>query len=388
MADMTHGWLDVTIGDLIELQRGIDITKKEQRPGRVPVVSSGGISSFHDTAAASGPGVVIGRKGTLGKVFFLETEYWPHDTTLWVRDFRGNDPKFIYYLLDSMDFKQLDVGSANPTLNRNHVHPIPVVVPPVVEQRAISGVLGALDHKIESNRRLRGILANISQVSLLVEVGEIVQASPGVSGGAEGLPLQGSDLRIVETGLRNDAGEKSFMYLATADVFDNEYRIGELGTREELPSRANMAPGSDRCWFARMKGTPKWLWTPTDYSDEWDSMILSTGFLGVESSESRLAPIVMTAIRTPEFQDAKNQLCNGTTMQSLNNDSAGQLVIRVPTDQSTLTRLSEDLRTNLLLEHQLNRQSMRLIGLRDTLMPELLSGRLRVKDAESMMENV
>ena len=61
MADIADGWLDVTIGDLIELQRGIDITKKEQRPGHVPVVSSGVISSFHDTAAVNGPGVVFGR---------------------------------------------------------------------------------------------------------------------------------------------------------------------------------------------------------------------------------------------------------------------------------------------------------------------------------------
>jgi type I restriction enzyme S subunit len=280
------------------------------------------------------------------------------------------------------------IGATMLNLNTEILSSVPLVLPPLNEQHAIAGVLGALDDKIGSNRRLKSNLSQLSRWSLMTEVGEVIQHMDGVNGSVQGLPLQGNDLRIVDTGIRNDSDARSFTYLATADVFDNEYRIGEQGTREELPSRANMEPGSDRCWFARMKATPKWLWTPTDYSEEWDSIILSTGFLGIEASDKRLSPIVMTAIRTPEFQDAKNQLCNGTTMQSLNNDSASQLLIRVPLNQSALATLSEVLRTNLLLEHQLNRQSMRLIGMREALLPELLSGRLRVKDAESMMENV
>ncbi len=143
---------------MITLQRGFDITKAHQRPGRVPVVSSGGISSYHDEAPAAGPGVVIGRKGALGKVFYLEGDYWPHDTTLWVKDFHGNDPRFAYYFLKTLDTLRLDVGSANPTLNRNHVHAQPVVWPPLPEQEIIAAILGALDDKIDSNRRLAGLL--------------------------------------------------------------------------------------------------------------------------------------------------------------------------------------------------------------------------------------
>ena len=152
------GWSLERIGDVITLQRGFDITKANQRPGRVPVVSSGGISSYHDQAAAAGPGVVIGRKGALGKVFYLEGDYWPHDTTLWVKDFHGNDPRFAYYFLKTLDTLRLDVGSANPTLNRNHVHALPVVWPPLPEQEIIAAILAALDDKIDSNCRLAGLL--------------------------------------------------------------------------------------------------------------------------------------------------------------------------------------------------------------------------------------
>ncbi len=147
-------WIDTTIGEQATLQRGIDITRAGQREGPVPVVSSGGVTSYHDTAAVSGPGVVLGRKGVVGSVYFVVCDYWPHDTTLWVKDFHGNDRRFVYYFFKWMAprIAKMDVGSANPTLNRNHVHPIEIRWPPVPEQRAIAHILGALDDKIELNR--------------------------------------------------------------------------------------------------------------------------------------------------------------------------------------------------------------------------------------------
>jgi len=158
-------WIQTTLGDQATLQRGIDITKVEQRPGKVPVISSGGISSYHDTVGVKGPGVVLGRKGVVGSVFYVEEDYWPHDTSLWVKEFHGNYPRFVYYFFKSVapQIARMDVGSANPTLNRNHVHPMPIVWPPLAEQKAIAGVLGALDDKIELNRRMNATLEAIAR---------------------------------------------------------------------------------------------------------------------------------------------------------------------------------------------------------------------------------
>ncbi len=162
---MSSEWKTSTIGEQVTLQRGIDITKAQQRPGIVPVVSSGGISSYHDTAYAKAPGVVLGRKGTIGTVFYITDDYWPHDTSLWVRDFHNNDPRFVYYFFKSMasDLAALDVGTANPALNRNHVHPIVVQWPELPEQRAIARILGALDDKIELNRRMNHTLEEMAR---------------------------------------------------------------------------------------------------------------------------------------------------------------------------------------------------------------------------------
>lgn len=163
---MSSEWVSTTIGEQLTLQRGFDITKATQQPGNVPVISSGGINSFHSTSMVAGPGVVLGRKGVVGSVYFVREDYWPHDTTLWIKNFHGNDEHFAYYffLAKVRELEQLDVGSANPTLNRNHVHPMKVMWPPLGEQKRIGEILGLLDDRITLLRETNATLEAIAQV--------------------------------------------------------------------------------------------------------------------------------------------------------------------------------------------------------------------------------
>lgn len=156
-------WTDAKLEDLAFFQRGFDITKKQQKPGDVPVVSSSGINSFHNESKLDGPGVIIGRKGTLGTVHFINRPYWPHDTTLWVRDFKGNNPRFVYYFLQVMGFERFDVGGANPTLNRNHIHALPIRKPSKQMQDRIVKVLSSYDGLIQNNRRRIALLEEASK---------------------------------------------------------------------------------------------------------------------------------------------------------------------------------------------------------------------------------
>ena len=157
------GTNDFILGDMITLQRGFDITKNEQDDGVYPVVSSSGISSYHSKYMVKGPGVVIGRKGTLGTAFYVPQDFWPHDTSLWVKDFKGNDPYYVYCLLSSLHLEKLDSGSANPTLNRNYVHQIHVRNISIEEQRRISNVIHCLDITVLNRNSICSILESMAK---------------------------------------------------------------------------------------------------------------------------------------------------------------------------------------------------------------------------------
>ena len=205
---MAGEWKVITIGEIATLQRGFDISKKEQTDGAVPVISSGGIGSYHDEAKHSGPGVLLGRKGTLGSVYWTDLPHWPHSTTLWVKDFHGNDPKFVYYFFKAMgpELLRMDVGAANPTLNRNHVHPLPALRPPIPTQRAIASVLGTLDDLIELNRETNELLEEMARALFK---SWFVDFDP-VRAKLEGRPPAGMDA-------------------ATAALFPDHFQDSELG---------------------------------------------------------------------------------------------------------------------------------------------------------------
>ena len=146
-------WKPAVLQDLVSLQRGFDITQAEQNEGDVPVISSSGLSSWHNEAMARGPGVIIGRKGSLGTVHFSENDFWPHDTTLWSKSLKGNNPRFVYYALKCLGLERFNVGGANPTLNRNHIHGLPIYLADRAIQDNIASALFAYDNLIENNRQ-------------------------------------------------------------------------------------------------------------------------------------------------------------------------------------------------------------------------------------------
>ena len=112
------------LGDIITLKRGYDLTANDRLEGQYPVISSAGISGYHSEYKVEGEGVVTGRYGTLGKMYFVDEKYWPHNTALYVQDFKGNDPKYIYYLLSCIGRIRTSDKSAVPGVNRNELHEI------------------------------------------------------------------------------------------------------------------------------------------------------------------------------------------------------------------------------------------------------------------------
>jgi type I restriction enzyme S subunit len=123
--------MDSELGDLLTLQRGFDLPTSARRPGPYPVIAASGSNGSHDEFMARGPGVTTGRSGVLGNVFYVHDDFWPLNTSLWVKEFKRSTPAYAFYLLRRLDFGLFNAGSAVPTLNRNHVHNLPTLMPPV-----------------------------------------------------------------------------------------------------------------------------------------------------------------------------------------------------------------------------------------------------------------
>ncbi|WP_207797739.1 restriction endonuclease subunit S [Aliarcobacter cryaerophilus] len=147
-------WEVVKLGKIAPLQRGYDLPTDSVQEGIYPVVYSNGILRFHNEYKAKAPGIVTGRSGTIGRVTYVEDNYWPHNTSLWVTNFYDNNPKFVYYMYINLDLTKFSAGSGVPTLNRNDVHIQDISLPPLKEQEKIAEILTTWDEAITKQTEL------------------------------------------------------------------------------------------------------------------------------------------------------------------------------------------------------------------------------------------
>lgn len=162
------GWDARALGDVCTLQRGFDLPVQDRKSGSAPLISSSGPIAYQADAPVRAPGVVTGRSGSIGKVFWVSEDFWPLNTTLYVKDFHGNDPRFIFRLLQSFDLARFAGGAGVPTLNRNSVHSVVVRVPPsVCEQQHVAAQIDALeeerDQMFDLAKRKLALMAELRQ---------------------------------------------------------------------------------------------------------------------------------------------------------------------------------------------------------------------------------
>lgn len=152
MSRVPDGWTNSQLSNLATLQRGFDLPVQQRRNGEIPIYASNGVVGVHSESKVVGPGVVTGRSGTIGKVHFVDQDFWPLNTTLYVKDFHGNHPQFVAQFLDSFDLLSLASGTGVPTLNRNDVHVSKIVIPPLPEQKKIAAILSSVDEAIAATQ--------------------------------------------------------------------------------------------------------------------------------------------------------------------------------------------------------------------------------------------
>ena len=158
-------WQQTTLGKVLTLQRGYDLPSHQRVSGKYPIVSSSGITDYHNQYKVDPPGVITGRYGTIGEVYYIDERFWPLNTTLFVKDFKGNDVRFISYLLESLNIKELNVAGAVPGVNRNHLHMLKVSLPRLPTQQKIAKILSNYDDLIENNLKRIKLLEESSRLT-------------------------------------------------------------------------------------------------------------------------------------------------------------------------------------------------------------------------------
>ena len=156
-------WAAGELGDYLTLKRGHDLPNGSRKAGDIPVVSSSGFTGLHNEAKAEPPGVVTGRYGTIGEVFYVDQPYWPLNTALYIIDFKGNNPRFISYFLRSHLKNYKSEKAAVPGVDRKVLHKLPAKCPDTQIQQSIVRILSAYDDLIENNRRRIGLLEDAAR---------------------------------------------------------------------------------------------------------------------------------------------------------------------------------------------------------------------------------
>ena len=145
-----EGWSRTNINEILTFHRGYDLTKNEMKAGRYPVVGSTMVIGYHNEFKIKGPGIVTGRSGSLGKYQFIWDNFWPHNTSLYISDYKDHNIFFVYSLLQTVDFASLNNGGAIPTLNRNVLSNIEVIEPTDELQEMFAKIAEAQYRKIRN----------------------------------------------------------------------------------------------------------------------------------------------------------------------------------------------------------------------------------------------
>lgn len=353
-------WQAIRLGDFAPFQYGKALPERNRRPGNVAVYGSNGVVGSHDTPLIDRSMVVIGRKGSIGEVHFSPQGGWPIDTTFYVTAGQGRDIRFTYYLLRTLGMQHMSSDSAVPGLNREAAHNLVVQIPPLCEQRAIAEVLGALDDKIEANRKLAersdelaaALVSNTARARRQVEeVATVImgQSPPGSTYNEEGIGLpfyQG----------RRDFGFRSPVPRVWCSAPSRIAEPDDVLVSVRAPV-GSLNVATETCAIGR----------------------------GIAALRSTNFPSVLYHVLAADSSVWHPYESEGTVFGSIGRSQLQKMVIEWPTGEiSELEKVIKPLDKTVAAATE---ENSALANLRDTLLPKLMSGELRVRDAERLVED-
>lgn len=361
-------WEKKPLTDFIWFQRGFDLPKDKFVDGEFPVVGSTSILGYHTEAKVIAPGIVTGRSGTIGQFQFLKNDFWPHNTSLWVKEFYGNDERFAFYLLHTLDFISLNGGGAVPSLNRNFLSSINVNIPPLHTQRKIASILSAYDDLIENNLKRIKLL----EEKAFLRYKEIVRSEKMAEFFIEEVcdTLGGG---TPATGDRRFWDEGDILWFSPTDLtkhnsivlLNSDKKITELGLQK---SSAKLVP-------------PKTILMTSRASIGYFGLInkpasTNQGFINIIPFNENHRAYMLFDLKNRKEEIIGN--ANGSTFLEISKGKFRQMKIRLPKDEKVLIEFEKEFEILFNLIENLLKQNTKLLEARDIILPRLMSGQIEV----------
>jgi len=376
------------LGNIINLKYGKGLSEGERIDGNYPVYGSSGIIGYHNKFYTNGPGIIVGRKGSIGAVYWSDKDFFPIDTVYYVDNKIDNDLRYLYYLLKFLPLDKQNSDVSVPGLNRSRALNLSFYYEDnYLKQNKIAGVISTYDDLIDTNRRRIQLLEESAR--LLYREWFVYFRFPGhekvkiVDRDGRKMPVEWEYLPFTKIKIFKKAplGVPVFtdirQYYQTSEI--NGTTITGDGVEvnyENRPSRANITPRINTVYFAKMKDTDKVLYFNKGNSFLLEKILLSTGMVGFTTDKKYLG-FLFGFLKSYEFVQYKNNFATGATQVSLNNASLKKIKVLFPTQN--LVELYSEI-VNPLLEEcsYLRCQTQKLAQARDLLLPRLMNGTIEV----------
>lgn len=390
---MSNNWKTYKLEKVATLQRGFDLPNTKRIKGKYPVIAASGFSTWHNEFKVKGPGVTTGRSGTLGQVQYVEDDFWPLNTSLWVKDFNGNDERFIYYFLQTLNFEEYNSGTSVPTLNRNDVHKLDVTIPDITEQKSIASILSAIDDKIENNLAINKTLEEMAMALYKhwfvdfgpFQEGEFVESELGrIPKGWEVKRLE-NFVEVLSKGttprMKDVEGlERKIPFLKVKDIkSDGEININGL---ELIPEETHLKDLKRSILFENdllfsIAGTIGRVSIVTEKLNN-SNCNQALAFIRLKERE-KFKAIIYYWLKSDDVQNKiQNSIVQGV-QANVSLTVLKELELIEPSNEILIDFANK---VNPILEHVLKNQkeNQTLTQLRDTLLPKLISGEVRLKE--------
>ncbi|HEX8173981.1 MAG TPA: restriction endonuclease subunit S [Pyrinomonadaceae bacterium] len=375
-------WEVKKLSDFVSLRRGHDLTESERTLGNIPVMSAAGQYGFHNIAIAKGPGVVVGRSGaSFGQVHFCESDYWPHNTALYVTDFHNNCPRFVYYRLKNINFSRYNTGGAQPSLNRNFISSILIQLPEFDEQQAIAGALSDIDTLTTTLDQLITKKRNIKQGAIQ----QLLTAQTRLAGftdkwdkrrlgeiGNTYIGLSGKSKRDFEDG--------NLPYITFLNVMNNKaININMFGLVRIKPNERQNRVLKNDILFNTSSETPEEIGMCSVLLSDIEELYLNSFCFGFRlTKNSNAHPLFLVYYLRSSFgRQLFYSLGQGATRYNLSKRNFNNIEIPFPAfaEQEAIARTLNDMEAEI---EKIEQQRDKYKAIKQGMMQELLTGKTRL----------